>query len=145
MTIISPEVVIFMLLKKLEYPLIFFTGGIVYMLLEVCWRGFSHWSMGICGGVCFLGIYILEEKAKKCSLPLKCLFGCLFITLNEFITGCIVNLLLGWNVWDYSHLPFNLLGQICLVFSLLWFLLSIVGFKIAAIIKSKIFSEKILD
>ena len=32
-----------------------------------------------------------------------------------------VNLALEWKVWDYSHTPLNLWGQICLPFSLLWF------------------------
>lgn len=49
------------------------------------------------------------------------------ITIFEFITGCIVNLWLGWAVWDYSDLPFNLLGQICLYYFLLWIPLSAVG------------------
>ena len=48
----------------------------------------------------------------------------LVVTGIEFVSGCIVNLWLGWNVWDYSHMPFNLLGQICLPFSLLWVLVS---------------------
>ena len=146
MTTINFEVVFLLLLKKFEYPLILFFGGIIYMLLEVSWRGYSHWSMGICGGICFLGIYIFEEKKKNCHYILKCLFASIFITANEFITGCIVNILLGWNVWDYSHLAFNLLGQICLLYSCLWFFLSIICFKVANIIKTKIFSgEKLLQ
>ena len=38
----------------------------------------------------------------------------------EFSTGCLVNLRLGWNVWDYSNLPFNLFGQVCLPFALMF-------------------------
>jgi len=54
----------------------------------------------------------------------KSLLGACGITMMEFITGCIVNIRLGWQVWDYSLLPFNLLGQISLLFSLIWFVLS---------------------
>ena len=43
-----------------------------------------------------------------------------FALIAEFITGCIVNLWLGWNVWDYSNLRFNLLGQTSLTFALLF-------------------------
>ena len=140
MTTLNFEVVILNLLRKTEYFLVFLLGGSVYMLLEISWRSYTHWSMGICGGICFLGIYIFQKKKPNCHFLLKCLFGSLFITSNEFITGFIVNILLGWNVWDYSRLPLNLLGQICIIYSLLWFLLSYPAFKIASLIKSNIFS-----
>lgn len=58
------------------------------------------------------------------------LLGSVIITLLEFVCGCIVNLLLHWNVWDYSNLPFNILGQICLPFSILWFFISFVAIVI---------------
>lgn len=46
--------------------------------------------------------------------------GEIVVLALEFITGCIVNIWLGWNIWDYSSLPFNILGQICLPFAILW-------------------------
>ena len=49
------------------------------------------------------------------------------ITLYEFIAGTILNIVLGLNVWDYSNLPLNILGQICLPFSIIWYFLSIIG------------------
>lgn len=55
------------------------------------------------------------------------LIGAIVITTLEFVCGCIVNLWLGWNVWDYSNMPFNLLGQICLPFTVIWFFLSAVA------------------
>ena len=36
--------------------------------------------------------------------------GAIIITLLELIVGTIVNIILGWNVWDYSNLPGNLLA-----------------------------------
>jgi len=125
----------------IEYPTIFSLGGCVYMLLEICWRGFSHWSMGICGGICFLAIYICDSKMKKVNLALKCLAGCLFITLAEFCTGYLVNIVLNWNVWDYSHLKLNIMGQICVLYTLLWFALCFPSFYIARVIKEKIFTS----
>lgn len=125
-----------------ELPAIFLAGGGTYMLLEICWRGFTHWSMGICGGVCFLGIYLFQLFFPDLHTAKKCLFGSLFITLNEFITGCIVNLALGWDVWDYSHLIFNVKGQVCLLYSILWFLLCIPAFKIAGLLQEKVFIRK---
>ena len=131
-----------MITKHYELPLVFIFGGSVNMLLEITWRGFTHWSMGICGGICFLGIYIFEILQSDCHISQKCLFGSFFITINEFITGCIVNLLLNWNVWDYSEYIFNIKGQVCMLYSILWFLLCIPAFKIARLIRDKIFSPK---
>lgn len=47
------------------------------------------------------------------------------ITSLEFAVGCLVNLRLGWHVWDYSDIPLNLMGQICPTFSVMWLLLSV--------------------
>ena len=54
------------------------------------------------------------------SLLFQSVVGAVIITAMEFITGCVVNIWLEWNVWDYKNLPFNLMGQICLYFFLLW-------------------------
>ena len=53
--------------------------------------------------------------------------GAIIITLLELIVGTIVNIILGWNVWDYSNLPGNLWGQTCPQFTVLWFFLSAVA------------------
>lgn len=63
-------------------------------------------------------------------------------TLLEFITGCIVNLWLGWNVWNYSSLPLNILGQISLPFILIWCGLSLVGIILDDYIRYFIFREE---
>ena len=108
---------------------LFFIGGRVYTWIELLWRGFTHWSMFLLGGGCFVIMGLLNEhKFKwKQSLLLQSLISAIAITILEFFTGCIVNLWLGWNVWDYSGLPFNLWGQICLQYFLLWIPLSMIG------------------
>ena len=97
-------------------------GGCLYVVLELLWRGHSHWTMALLGGVCFVLIGLLNEGFPwEMPLVLQGVIGsgCI-VTPLEFVTGCVVNLWLGWGVWDYSNLPCNLLGQICLTFSLLW-------------------------
>ena len=128
-----------MILRFVEFTSVFSLGGSVYMLLEILWRGHTHWSMGICGGVCFVGIYAFNMLFGEMNLWKKCAFGSAFITLNEFLTGCIVNLALGWSVWDYSDYIFNIAGQVCLIYSLLWFLLSYPAFHVAEFIRGKVF------
>lgn len=111
--------------SALKYLFLFSFGGIIYVIIEMLWRGYSHWSMFILGGLCFLLLGLINEKyTRDIPLVLQMLFGTFIITSLEFIAGCILNLWLGLNVWDYYDLPFNILGQICLPYMFLWFLLS---------------------
>lgn len=72
----------------------------------------------------------------------QALIGSAIITSLEFITGCIVNLALGWNVWDYSGIPFNIMGQICLPYSVLWTFLSVLCIIADDFLRYKLFSER---
>lgn len=65
-------------------------------------------------------------------------FATLSITFLEFITGCVVNLGLGWDVWNYADQPLNLMGQVCLGFTSLWFLLSIPVSELAFWMRKKL-------
>ena len=117
------------MLKKIsKYFMLGCVGGAVYFLLETLWKTnhTSHWSMMLLGSVCFLVLGGLNEFFTY-EMPLwkQCLIGSIIVTILEFITGCIVNLWLGWDVWHYEH--FDILGQICVPFSLLWFVLSSVA------------------
>lgn len=109
----------------METITVFITGGALYGLIELLWRGWTHWSMLLCGGACFSFMYHIGLTALP--LPAKCLFSACVITAMEFVTGCLVNIILKWQVWDYSALPGNLWGQICPQFFLLWLLLSVPG------------------
>ena len=103
---------------------LFLIGSVGYGLLEILWRGFTHWTMVLTGGACFSAIYFLDGKYGKKSILERGLMGSTVITSVEFLVGCIVNMGLHWNVWDYSKLPFNICGQICLRYSAFWFALS---------------------
>ena len=106
--------------KTAEWLVIFLIGSTAYSMLEILWRGYTHWSMTLTGGICFAAVYALHIYAKTLPFALRCIFGALAITAAEFSAGCIVNLWLGWKVWDYSRVPLNILGQICPLYSLLW-------------------------
>ena len=109
-------------MKQILKPIILsIIGGCLYIGIELLWRGHTHWTMFLLGAVCFAYAGVQNEfTAWDKPFILQSVQAALFITAAEFITGCIVNLWLKWNVWDYSSLPFNILGQICLPFSLLW-------------------------
>lgn len=118
-------------------------GGIIYIGIEFLWRGYSHWTMFALGGVCFVLLGWINEYIPW-DMPLweQTIIGTLIITVLEFITGCIVNLWLGWNVWDYSNIPFDFLGQICLLYILFWIPISLVGIILDDYLRYWIFKEE---
>ena len=118
-------------------------GSIIYMSLEILWRGRTHWTMGILGGICFICLGLINELLSwETPLVLQMFIGSIIITVLEFITGCIVNLWLGWNIWDYSDLPYNFLGQISLFSSIGWIGLSLVGIVLDDYLRYWLFHEE---
>ncbi|WP_077532572.1 putative ABC transporter permease [Massiliimalia massiliensis] len=111
--------------KTKEKMVVFSIGATAYTVIELLWRQHTHWSMSLAGGTCFSILYHIYNRWRVMPLARKCLIGSAVITGVEFIFGVVVNLWQKWNVWDYSNLKFNLLGQICPLYSGLWFLLSI--------------------
>ena len=103
-------------------------GGLIYILIELLWRGHTHISMFILGGVCFVAIGLINELFPwELGIVWQSMIGTVIVTVCEFITGLVVNVWLGLNVWDYSNMPFNVMGQICLPFSLAWVVLSAIA------------------
>ena len=104
---------------------LFVIGGGAYTLIELLWRRRSHWSMFALGGCCFHLIGLAGRIGRRWPAAARCSLCSLMISAAEFGGGCLVNRRWQMNVWDYSRRPFNLLGQVCLLYSLLWALLSI--------------------
>ena len=127
----------------LKYFFLFFFGGIVYVLIEILWRGYSHWEYVYIGRnmLCTFRTY-KQKYTWDIPLLIQMLIGTFIITLMEFIFGCIFNLLLNLNVWDYYDLPFNIMGQICLPYMFLWFLLSPVCIIVDDYIRYLFFNEE---
>lgn len=115
-------------MKKIRKPLIFLTGGAAYVALELLWRGRSHSSMFLAGGLSLLLIGHLEEVKPRLPLPLRTLTGAGIITMVELGAGLIFNR--DYAVWDYRNVPGNYLEQICLPFSLLWIPVSFTAGKL---------------
>ena len=103
--------------------LLFYTGGTVYLSLELLYRGRSHGSMFLAGGLCFLLIGHLNRVEPKLPLPLRALVGAAIVTAVELGAGMLVNR--QYQVWDYRNQPGNFMGQICPLFSVLWIPLSL--------------------
>ncbi len=123
--------------------ILFAIGGFVYLGIEILYRGYTHWSMYILGGICFVLMGLINEVFTfEMSLVKQMFLSSIIITSLEFICGVIVNLILGWNVWDYTNLPFNIMGQVSLLFFFLWFLLSLVGIIIDDYLRYFFFNEE---
>lgn len=103
--------------------LLFYTGGTVYLSLELLYRGRSHGSMFLAGGLCFLLIGHLNRVEPKLPLPLRAVVGAAIVTMVELGAGMIFNR--QYQVWDYRDQPGNFMGQICPLFSALWIPLSL--------------------
>jgi uncharacterized membrane protein len=112
--------------KYMKHTFLFLTGGFAYGTIELIFRGYSHISMFIAGGLCFVLIGSLNEGRLR-NMPLigQMAISSVIITSIEFVVGCIVNVWLKLEVWDYSGLPLNIMGQVCLLFTVIWFFLSI--------------------
>lgn len=118
-------------------------GGSIYYGIELLFRGFSHWSMFLLGGICmvFMGKQGLwcQWKTPFWKQVVHCT---IFVACSEFVTGIIVNKWMRWNVWDYSDRRFQIFGQTCLLFTALFSLLCIVGIVLAAMIEKYLYQNK---
>lgn len=129
--------------KIKKYEFLFFVGATIYVIIEKLYRGYSHWTMFLLGGICFIALGLINEVIPW-DMPLlfQMFIGGVIITVLELITGFVVNIWIGWNVWDYSELPFNLWGQISLFSSIGWVGLSLVGIVLDDFIRWKWFGEE---
>lgn len=121
-----------------KYIIVFGIGALAYSLIEVIARGYTHWTMTLTGGAAFCTLYYINTHIKVKGLLVRCLIGSAVITGYEFAVGMIVNYKLHMSVWDYSDKMLNLFGQICLKFSVLWFLLCIPVTLIIYLLRNKL-------
>ena len=132
------------LCRSLEVVVLFLIGSVGYYGIEVLWRGHSHWSMALVGGICFLLIGGLNERYFQWNMCLffQSLVGAVCVTLVELLAGLILNVWLDLGIWDYSNLPLQLWGQISLLFTIFWIPLSMLGIVLDDWIRYYFFGEE---
>ena len=112
------------------------------MTIEILYRGYSHITMYLLGGFCFVIVGLVNNKFKwRTPIFKQMLIATVIITIAELFAGIILNGFLGLNIWDYSYMPFNLLGQICLTYMFLWFLLSAPAIILDDVLRWQFFGE----
>ena len=118
--------------------IIFVIFGLMYVTIELLYRGHTHYSMFIVGGICGVLIGLINDNTPDMPLLPQCVLGTVIITVIELLTGLFLNVYLGLNVWDYSNQPFNFMGQICPQFCIIWCILSILVIRIDDWLKEKV-------
>jgi uncharacterized membrane protein len=126
----------------IKTAVLFLIGGLIYALIEIMWRGYTHWTMAIAGGLSFVIIGGINEYFTwDMSLMLQGVIGSIIITAIELVFGLILNVWLKLGIWDYSNIAFNFMGQICLLFSVIWVVLSIVAVVLDDFLRHWLFHE----
>lgn len=126
----------------MKYSILLACGGAIYYSIELLARGFSHWTMFLVGGICFVLMGLLNERTPKMQLLKQMLMSMLMVVVVEFIAGCILNLWLGLNIWDYADRAINILGQVCLKNTIYWFLLSAPAIVLDDYLRYLLFGEE---
>ena len=119
----------------LLYSLAFLIGGNAYCAVELIYRARTHYSMFFCSGMAVVILLYIYLSNKRLSPIAFALIASAVITLLEFIFGIVFNIMLKMNVWDYSNVPLNILGQICVPFSLIWLAFGLIIFYLFKAIK----------
>lgn len=127
--------------RLFKYAFLFWFGGSTYVTFEVFFRGYSHWTMFLLSGILFLYIDTLNE-IWDWNIVTQTLCGTLSVVVAEFLAGCVLNLWLGLNIWDYSDMPLNLMGQICLPFAALWIPIVVLAIVLSDVIRWRFFGEE---
>lgn len=113
---------------------IFLIGGVGYGIIEILWRGHTHPTMTVAGGISFLMFSKIAKRYREKSLVFKAVICAIGVTALELVFGLIFNVIFKMHVWDYSSQPFNLFGQICPKFSFVWMALALLFVPLADLI-----------
>lgn len=127
-------------MRAAKYTFLAWFGGSFYVTLEVFYRSRSHWTMFVLAAALFVAIGLLNQ-IWSWNLLTQAIAGTIIATAAEFAVGYIVNIKLGWAVWDYSHMPGNIMGQICPAFTLLWVPIIVLAIVLDDVIRWRFFCE----
>ena len=106
---------------------LFLSCGFIYCMIEILFRGWSHWSMFVLAG--FLGVFCVDSinnvLSFDCDYIVQILISTILCTIGEGISGIILNVWLQLNVWNYSKMTFGtfFFGQCNVLFCFAWALI----------------------
>lgn len=123
----------------------FIFGFMAYITIECLFRGYSFPAMGLCGGIVFVLLDKINDKISwDIDILVQGMMGSVLITFLEFIIGEMSLRGLIQPMWNYTNLPLNHKGIICLPFSLIWIVLSVVAIVVADWLNYYIFNDDVI-
>lgn len=135
-----------------QYVWIFIAGCYGGFLVETLWclikNGYiesrkslvlGHLSVAYGMGAVLLTLILVRFQQAK----LWKIFLIAFVsgTVTEYICSLGQEICFGTVAWDYSHLPLNINGRVCLLYSLFWGVLGVVWVKAVIPLMRKIFDR----
>ena len=113
--------------KIIPYGSIFIISGLIYTMLELIWRGRTHWTMFLCAGLCGLVMANINNNLLEFDTDFlkQVLVSALCCTTFEFLFGIIFNG--DFSIWDYRGLwgTIHVLGdQVNILFFGIWIIIS---------------------
>lgn len=111
---------------------LFLVGYCAYIAIEVSYRGWSGIVSGVMGGVAFVLIdAINDEISWDVDLLIQGIMGSAIITFFELTVGELIKINGLLPMWNYSNMPLNFDGVVCLPFSLVWIIISVIAIFVA--------------
>lgn len=129
--------------QVVKYAFLGIIFGTMYYNIEVLAVGYSSIYMFFVGAIASLCCGLINEILDwNTAFLSQMVISAIAITTVEFISGLILNLWLGLNLWDYTGKDGNILGQICAINSIYWFMLSPIALILDDFIRWKCFKEE---
>lgn len=120
--------------------LICFVGSFVGVIVELLWclvkngyiesrSGLVYGPFNLLYGAGAVLLTVCLYKFRNRGAWISFLGGILVGSVVEYICSWGQEMLFGSRSWDYSHMPFNINGRICLLYSIFWGFLGVLWIK----------------
>lgn len=120
--------------------LICFIGSFLGVVIEMLWclitngyiesrSGLVYGPFNLLYGIGTVSLTLCLYKFRNRGSWLSFLGGMVVGSIVEYVCSWVQELIFGSRSWDYSHLPFNINGRICLLYSVFWGLLGVLWIK----------------
>ena len=129
--------------RVIKYTVLFITFSALYVWIEIMFRNRSDRSMLALSGVLGVTLGILNNIIPwSMGLAQQGLIGgFLIVTPMEYFVGKFL-VTQNLSIWNYSTMPWNIDGQICLPFTLIWCVISVVVVVLDDYLRYFIFNEE---
>lgn len=120
--------------------LICFVGSFVGVVIEMLWclitngyiesrSGLVYGPFNLLYGIGAVALTVCLYKFRNRGAWISFLGGTIVGSVVEYICSWGQELIFGSRSWDYSHMPFNINGRICLLYSVFWGFLGVLWIK----------------